>query len=280
MNNDSISSTPQVLLPSVKSNWWVVQLHRESLEVGGTAAPAVTKPEKFLMDTQNIPSKKTKPDPPAAAWLPPAMHYHISVLHAPAHTQKMQVLQHRKHVRCWRQVSCCPALCTLLAGYQTTLTSSQWKGSFSSSRPRTGSHCLSQKLPSPFTDPLSSSHLALLIVLSPISIKRKPQHHRCSLRTAWTLSANGPNSRQILYSTLPTPGTDFFSRLLYLYTSQKIKGLGQKGYHFNWARTHTILPHEVRPKVSADSLFKNHKVPKHMAGNVFPAFALCWRHLL
>lgn len=78
------STTPKVPFSSVKSEQWVVQLHCDSLEVGGTAAPEITKPESFWSIHKTFPlfnNNNNKKDPPAPGWMPPTTHYHIFVLH-------------------------------------------------------------------------------------------------------------------------------------------------------------------------------------------------------
>lgn len=180
-----ISTTPEVPFSSVNSQWWVVQLHCDSLEAGGTAAPEITK-TGFLSIHKTFPPSSTT-------------------------TKKTHLLQGECHqpstiTSLYCMILSCPRLylknlspptqgaCyvfkTSLPLYSTvhtfgTVSNNTDKNTTEKAllhlvTPSHGKSLVQLETPSPFSDLLSSSHTALIIVLSfPIPIKS--QNHSCNL---------------------------------------------------------------------------------------------------
>lgn len=251
-----ISTTPKVPFSSVKSDWWVVQLHCDSLEVGGTAAPEITKPESFWSIHKTFPlfnnnnNKKTHLLQGECHQPCTITSLYCMILHCPQ--------LHLKNLSPSKQRACY-VLETSLPLYSPvhtfgTISNNTDKNTIEKALLHlvTPSYCKSLvqlETPSPFSDLLSSFHTAFITVLCfPIPIKS--QNHSCNLNKACTVSVSRLTFKQLTQSTQihfflavhlhleKTPCSNHYT-CIWL---QKSKVLS-KWHNFNQDSSHTTLPH-------------------------------------
>lgn len=201
-----ISTTPKVPFSSAKSEWWVVQLHCDSLEAGGTAAPEITKPESFWSIHKTFPlfnnnnKKKT--------------HLLQGECHQPFTITSLYCMilycpgLYLKNLSSPTQGACYVFETSRLL-YSTvhtfgTISNNTDKNTIENAQLHlvTPSHCKSLvqlETPSPFSDLLSYSHTPFIIVLS-LPIPIKSQNHSCNLNKACTVSVSRLTFKQFLES--------------------------------------------------------------------------------
>lgn len=183
MNNASVCPTPKVLFFPLKSKWWVVQLHCGPLEVGGTAAPEITKPESFWSIHKTFPLFKKKKKK-RTHLLQGECHQQCTItslycmilycsslylknLSPPAqgtcYVFETSLLLYST-IYTFGTISNNTDINTIERALLHLVTPSHWKS------------LVQLETPSPFSDLLSSSHVAFIIVLSFFQSPEKENH--------------------------------------------------------------------------------------------------------
>lgn len=125
--------------------------------------------QRLLIDIPKIPSpRKKQKDPPAPGWMPPTMHYHIFVLHDPELLQP--ILKEFKSsstgnmLRVWNKSSTYSTIYTFGTISNNTDINTTEKALLPLVTPSHWKSLVQLETPSPFSDPLSSSHVAFIVL--------------------------------------------------------------------------------------------------------------------